>query len=78
MKMESSVITKKGQIVVPKNIRKFLGISPGTKIGYIITRGRVYIQPLDENYYKSLIGITGTKGKALKSLMEDKQKEREL
>lgn len=76
--METTILTKKGQIVVPRNIRRFLGIKPGTKIGYIITKSRVYIQPLDENYYKSLIGITGTKGKALKSLMEDKKKEREL
>lgn len=39
---------------------------------------KVVLQPLNKGYYKSLIGIGGTKGKALKSLMQDKKKEREL
>lgn len=76
--METSSITIKGQIVVPAKIRRKLGLKKGSKVGFIELDEKIILQPLDKNYFKSLIGIGGTKGKALKSLMEDKKKEREL
>jgi AbrB family looped-hinge helix DNA binding protein len=76
--METSTLTIKGQIVVPSKIRRKLGLKKGSKIGFIESGDNVILQPLDKGYYKSLIGIGGTKGKALKSLLDDKKKEREL
>ena len=76
--MDISVVTIKGQIVVPSSIRKKFGIKKGTKIAFIEQNGKLYIQPLDKSYFESLAGILGTKGKLLKSLMEDKEKERKL
>jgi hypothetical protein len=40
--------------------------------------GKLIIQPLDKNYFLSMAGILGTDGTMLKSLMEDKKREREL
>ena len=76
--METSVVTVKGQIVVPSKIRMKFGIKKGTKVAFIEQNGKLIIQPLDKNYFESLAGILGTEGKMLKSLMEDKKREREL
>ena len=76
--METSVVTIKGQIVVPVKIRRKFGIKKGTRIAFVEQNGKLMIQPLDKSYFESLSGILGTKGKMLKSLMEDKKREREL
>lgn len=76
--METSSLTIKGQIVVPSRIRRKLGLKKGSKVGFIEFGNKVILQPLDKGYYNSLIGIGGTKGKALKSLYDDKKKERDL
>ena len=76
--METSVVTVKGQIVVPAKIRRKFGMKKGTKIAFIEQHGKLFIQPLDKSYFESLAGILGTEGKLLKSLMADKKKEREL
>ncbi|MBK8981522.1 MAG: AbrB/MazE/SpoVT family DNA-binding domain-containing protein [Ignavibacteria bacterium] len=76
--METSSLTIKGQIVVPSKIRKKLGLKKGSKVGFIEMGDKVILQPLDKRYFKSLIGIGGTKGIALKSLLNDKKKEKNL
>lgn len=76
--METSVVTSKGQIVVPAKIRARYGMRRGTRVAFIEQNGKVFIQPLDEKYFENLAGILGTEGEMLKSLMEDKKREREL
>ena len=76
--METSVVTTKGQVVIPAKIRRKFGIKKGTRVAFIEQDKKLIIQPLDKNYFESLAGIIYTKGKILKSLMEDKKKEREL
>jgi AbrB family looped-hinge helix DNA binding protein len=76
--METSVVTIKGQIVVPVKIRRKFGIKKGTKVAFIEQNGKLMIQPLDKSYFESLAGILGTHGKMMKSLMDDKKREREL
>ena len=76
--METSIVTIKGQIVVPVKIRRKFGIKKGTKVAFIEQNGKLMIQPLDKSYFESLAGILGTNGKMMKSLMDDKKKERDL
>jgi AbrB family looped-hinge helix DNA binding protein len=76
--METSVVNSKGQITIPKTIRRKLGIKQGSKIAFIEQNDGIYIRSLDKNYFESLAGIVGTNGKMLKSLMKSKKKEREL
>jgi AbrB family looped-hinge helix DNA binding protein len=76
--METSVVTIKGQIVVPAKIRNKYHIKKGTKVAFIEQNGKLILQPLDKNYFESLAGILGTDGDMLKGLMEDKKREREL
>lgn len=76
--METSIVTVKGQVVVPARIRRKFGIKKGTRVAFIEREGKLVMQPLDKNYFESLAGILGTDGRLLKSLMQDKKKEREL
>lgn len=76
--METSVVTSKGQIVIPVKIRRKYGMKSGTKVAIIEQEGKLILQPLDKNYFNKLAGIMDAKGKMLQSLMEDKKREREL
>lgn len=76
--MEIAVVTTKGQIVIPVNIRRKYGIKNGSKVAFIEQGDKLIIQSLDKDYFNKLAGILDEKGKMLKSLMEDKKKEREL
>ena len=76
--METSVVTGKGQIVIPVKIRRKFGIKKGTKIAFVEQNGKLLIQPLDKKYFENLAGILGTDGDMLKGLMEDKKKERQV
>ncbi len=76
--METAVVTSKGQIVIPVKIRRKLGIKSGSKVALIEQGDKIIMQPLDKEYFNKIAGILGEKGKMLKSLMEDKKKEREL
>ena len=76
--MDKSVVTVKGQVVIPSKLRRKFGIKRGTQV-YLYERGdEIVIKPVTDEYLRSLAGIMGTKGKLLKALMEDKAKEREL
>jgi AbrB family looped-hinge helix DNA binding protein len=76
--MKISTITTKGQVLIPSKLRKRYGLKAGTKVTFLEKGEDVIIKPIDQEYFKKLIGITQTKGKALRSLMKDKKIEREL
>ena len=76
--MNKSVVTAKGQIVIPSKLRRKYGIKKGTPVSVSERDGAIVIQPVTDEYLRSLQGILGTKGKLLKALLEEKKKEREL
>jgi AbrB family looped-hinge helix DNA binding protein len=76
--METSVVTRKGQIVIPARIRHKFGIKRGTRVAFIEQNGKLIMQLLNKHYFKSMAGILGTKGKLLRGLMEEKKRERQL
>jgi AbrB family looped-hinge helix DNA binding protein len=76
--MNTSVVTAKGQIVIPAKLRRKLGMKKGTPVSLSEQDGVIMVQPVTDEYLRSLQGILGTKGKLLKALLEEKKKEREL
>ncbi len=76
--METSVLTSKGQIVIPRNIRRKMNIKPGTRIAFVEKGDDVIIKPLDKNYFEQFVGILGGKGDVLEELMKEKRRERRL
>jgi AbrB family looped-hinge helix DNA binding protein len=75
--MDKSVVTVKGQVVIPSKLRRRFGIKRGTQVYFYERDGEMVIRPVTNEYLRSLAGITGTKGKLLKALMDEKAKERE-
>ena len=76
--MDKSVVTVKGQVVIPSKLRRKFSIKKGTQVYLYERDGEIVIKPITDDYIRSLAGIMETKGKLLKALMEEKAKEREL
>jgi len=76
--MERSIVTVKGQVVIPARLRKKYGIKKGTQVSLYERRGEIVIKPITDEYIRAMAGMTGTKGKLLKALKEEKSRERVL
>lgn len=76
--MGSSVVTTKGQVVIPSKLRRKYGIKSGTLIQFYEAESEIRMVPVTPELIKSNKGFLGTKGKLLKALMEEKKKERDL
>jgi AbrB family looped-hinge helix DNA binding protein len=76
--MDRAVVTAKGRIVIPSNLRRKFGIKKGTQVCVYERDGEIAIMPITDDYIRNMAGMAGTKGKLLKTLMAGKAKEREL
>jgi AbrB family looped-hinge helix DNA binding protein len=75
--MTTTVVTTKGQIVIPSEIRRKLNIKKGTKF-YVEERGdEIVLKPITPEYFKKIAGILQTKGKLSKALLDERAKDRE-
>jgi antitoxin PrlF len=57
----SSTISSKGQVTVPQEIRKRLGLEPGDRVEFVVEEGRTVIRPArsEVNPFEKFIGILG-------------------
>ena len=62
--MPTSVLTKKWQTTIPKNIRNFLKLKPNDRILYLVEGQRVILKPLKGNIL-DLRGSVKTKDKPI-------------
>lgn len=76
--METSIVTTKGQIVIPSIIRNRYKIKKGTKVYFLEHGDDIVLRPVTNEYIDGLKGIIKTNGRALKALLDEKKKEREL
>ena len=76
--MDKAIVTVKGQVVIPARLRRKYGIKKGTHVTLYEREGEIIIKPVTDEYIRTMAGMTGTKGKLLKTLMEEKAKEQEL
>ena len=76
--MDKTVVTVKGQVLIPSKLRRKFGIKKGTQVYLYERDGEIVIKPITDEYILSLVGIAGTKGRLLKALKEEKAKERAL
>lgn len=74
--MVTTVITAKGQVVIPAKVRRRLKMKKGTKLCVIETEDGVELKPLTAEYFEKMAGIAGTKG-AVKALLEERAREKE-
>jgi len=76
--METSVVTSKGQVVIPSKLRRKYGIKNGTRIHFYEVNGEIRLVPVTPELIDKNIGLLGTRGKLMRALMEEKKREREL
>jgi len=78
MKTEVSTVTTKGQLVIPSKLRRKFGIRKGTQVAFMEEDHRLILQPLTPEFIRSLRGSLKGEPSALKFLLEDRKREREL
>ncbi len=59
----SSTISSKGQVTVPAEVRKRLGVKAGDRIEFALENGRTVLKPLrdEENPFEKWVGTAPTK-----------------
>ena len=70
--METQVLVK-GQVVIPAEIRRRLGLKQGTKLHVEEHDGEIVLRPLDRRYFESMAGFL--KGSGLTKGLEASRKE---
>ena len=76
-KTETVCFSVKGQVVIPRRLRKEYEIEEGTRAYVEGTPEGILIKPLTPRFIRGLRGSLKGKG-VLKAMMEDRQREREL
>jgi AbrB family looped-hinge helix DNA binding protein len=69
--------TVKGQVVIPRWLRKEFEIEAGTRAQVYAEGDHIVLKPITPKYLKSLRGSLKGTG-VLQALMEDRRREREL
>lgn len=76
-KGESVYFSIKGQVVIPRRLRKEFEIEDGTRAYVESTSEGILIKPVNQKFIRGLRGSIKGKG-VLKAMMEDRKREREL
>jgi AbrB family looped-hinge helix DNA binding protein len=76
-KTETVNFGAKGQVVIPRRLRREFEIEAGTKAAVIATPEGILLKPITRTYIKSLRGsLKGTKAMAV--FLAERKREREL
>ncbi|MCU0785339.1 MAG: AbrB/MazE/SpoVT family DNA-binding domain-containing protein [Verrucomicrobia bacterium] len=76
-KAESVYFSIKGQVVIPRRLRREFEIEEGTRAYVQSTPEGILIKPVTTKFIRSLRGSLKGKG-VMKAMMEDRKAEREL
>ena len=72
----TTVMTTKGQVVIPSAIRKHLHLREGTRLFMIELSDKIILQPLTPDYFQKMAGVLKTKGKLTRSVLQARAKEK--
>jgi len=78
MKAEVSTVTSKGQLVIPARLRRKFGIHKGTRVALVEQDHHIILQPITREFIRSLQGSLKGGPSALKILLRERKREREL
>ncbi|QQR80370.1 MAG: AbrB/MazE/SpoVT family DNA-binding domain-containing protein [Deltaproteobacteria bacterium] len=74
-----TVITERGQISIPSDVRKKLNLKAGMGMEWVVTERGIYLYPIPADPIQSFRGSLNTEGKGpnlFDELMKERQKER--
>jgi AbrB family looped-hinge helix DNA binding protein len=69
----NAIVTSKGQVVIPAEIRKKYGIRAGTRLAFIEEGNMLILQPITEEVIRSTRGISKG-GPALVKMLKEMRK----
>lgn len=78
MHSETSVVTTKGQLVIPARLRRRLGIRKGTVVSLSEEGGRIIMQPVTPEFIRGLRGSLKKHPSALEYLLTERKHDRGL
>jgi AbrB family looped-hinge helix DNA binding protein len=77
LKLDTVSFGTKGQVVIPRRLRREFEIEDGTKATVVSTPDGILLKPITRSYIKSLRGsLKGTK--AMETFMAERKRERDL
>ena len=76
--MKDPVVTTKGQVVIPVEIRRKYRIKSGTRVRFQDRGGEISICPITEQMIDANLGFLRSAGDLLGALRQEKKREREL
>lgn len=74
MEASFTIVSSKGQIVIPSALRDKLGIQAGTRIAIHLEENRLVLQPITGDYIDSLLGSC----KGTDSLVEARERDHRI
>ena len=75
--MEISTVTSRGQVVIPQSIRQHYHIAKGTRLCFMEQGKDLVVRAVTDEYLKGLKGSLKTKGRALKTLLDERRRDRQ-
>ena len=72
-----SVMSTKGQTVIPKEIREALGLKPGTKLAWSLNDRSVTVIPIPSDPVRALRGLLKGTGYTYDDFLRERNEERE-
>jgi AbrB family looped-hinge helix DNA binding protein len=78
MKNEVSTVSTKGQIVIPSKLRRKYSIRKGTQVAFVENENCLVLQPLTPEFIRSLRGSLKGEPSALRLLLKERKRERDL
>ena len=77
--MLSTTVSSRGQVILPSRLRKKNNIKKGMKFIIEVEDNKIILIPVDKNYFEKLSGSISTeKGKLLRALSREKEREKKL
>jgi len=71
-----SVVSVRGQTVIPKEVREALGISAGTKLSWIVKGKSAMVFPVPDDPVRALMGILKDSGYTYSDFLRERNEER--
>src|ERR1700684_2840975 len=62
MMIEYATVKAKGQVVIPVDIRRKFRIDEGTRVAFLEEEGRLFIQPVTDEFIDGMKGILAGRG----------------
>jgi AbrB family looped-hinge helix DNA binding protein len=62
MTIEYATVKGKGQVVIPVELRRRFQIDEGTKVAFLEEEGRLFIQPVTDEFIDAMQGVLAGRG----------------